>query len=1057
MSIHLKVSNSLQSLSEELSKEIRNTTSVFRPIYVVTQTEGMNRWLKLQLAHQIGISANIEFLKPNDIIHLAYRHLGGKFNNSISAHDMTWLLYQALGEKEFIQNHKILAGYYLNSPLDAESKRMALAEKIADLFDQYQVYRTDLIKEWNENKSETTGEAKWQKALWLRVKELAGESFPDKTMVGNFIKEALNSPENQENLQQNLPKVYFFGLSLITDYHLSLVHYLSHYISIHFLIQNPAPNDYWYEEKNEKVLDYLKRKGIYPKEEVSQANPLLIGWGKLIQDTFMMLFKDEQTLNNYEEIKLIEPPKAHLLNHIQNTIFHNEKENIEFSDQQIQDGSITINSCYSPVREVEVLYNYLIHLLVDKKESLSARDIVVMVSDIDMYSSYIRAVFDNSPFKFKYTIADESYTISDCISNTLLSVLSLNEAQFTSERVVSLLDFSSLRKQFQITDISRIRKWVDAANIRFGMDGNRADDSDYVSWNYGLKRMMYGLCMSGEQEFGNGETSFYPLDAIEGFDMFQATHFVYFIENLMESIQNRKTQRTVAEWVKYVEETLRIFIGEREENEDEDYNLLLNQLEKYNLLQEIFTQKVSYEVFLHNFKPILSNATRTQAFAGSGITFCSLIPMRSIPFKVVALLGMNFDKFPRKDNRLSFDLMNLESRLGDRNIKENDKHLFLETLLSAENYLYISYIGQSLKDNTSLPPSVLVDELVDFIFSNSSDKKLSAQNFISKHPLHGFSKKYNSSENHLYSYLLSNPKEEIIVFKEKEETQFDFKEISVSELIAFFKNPIKSYHNRVLKVFYEQDELSLRETEYFDLDNLQKWKFRNDLLHLDEETVEEFRQKEVKLGNLPLKNKSKVDILNLAEELEILKKNYKSLTEDYENESIEVNLKFENTLLTGKINGIFNENIIRYSFSKSDYKYRFEAYLNYLIAKAMGIDLDVKFLSINSSQIHSNEISISQEEAMDRLNNLVELYKKGHQEILIFDFSLSQKKNLKNFDQKEFNDLLSSYFDNSKFPCWDAHHVKEYRNGLFHSENCHEEFYKNVELVLSPTLEFLPV
>lgn len=1053
MSIQLKVSNSLKSLLLELTNEVQETTSVFRPFYLVTQTEGMNNWLKLQLAEQLGISANIQFLKPNDIIHLAYRLLGGKYSQSISAHDLNWLLFKALGEKEFIQKYPYIADYYSKSSLDADSKQMALAEKVADLFDQYQVYRTDMIQEWNDNK----GEDHWQKTLWLRTKELAGDSFPDKTMVGNYILEALKNPENVENLKQNLPTIYFFGLSLITDYHLSLIHALSQHISIHFLIQNPAPADYWYEDKSERVIDFLKRKNIYPKEEESMANPLLVGWGKLIQDTFMMLFKDEEALNNYQDIQSFEPGTDTLLHKIQNSIFHNEKENLHFSNELISDASLTINSCFGPVREVEVLYNYLVHLVDQKKEELSARDIVVMVSDIDLYASYIRAIFDNAPYKFRYTIADESYAVSDSISNTLMAVLSMTESQFTSEKVVSLLDFSALRKQFQLSDTTQIRQWVDAVNIRFGMKGSRADDSDYLSWEYGLKRIMYGLCMSGSEEFGEGETSFYPLDAIEGFDMFQATHFAYFVETLMDSMKRRRKKRSIAEWVNYMEDTIRIFIGEREDNEDEDYILLLNQLERYNLLQEIFTEEVSYDVFLNNFLPTLSNATRSHAFAGGGITFCSLIPMRSIPFKVVALLGMNFDKFPRKDNRLSFDLMNREKRLGDRNVKENDKHLFLETLLSAEDYLYISYVGQSVKDNSPFPPSALVDELVDFIQTNSENPHEVHENFIQKHPLHGFSKKYNAGNPNLYSYLLSHQKSEIDLFTKESEIEFDFQEIHTEKFTSFFKNPIKGFYNRVLNVYYQEDELSLKETEIFDLDNLEKWYFRNQLLHLNEEEMEGFREKEVKLGNLPLKNKSKVDLEAILEDIEFVRNSYVKLTDGLEEESVEIALEIDDSILSGKVNGIFNGNLIRYSFSKYDLKYKFEAYLDYLLLTASGREIEVLYISKEKGKIYTGNNQISKEEALFQLKELVKLYKIGHQRILPFDFDFNvEAKELDGLNQDKFNVKLENYFNGFNFKSSDMHHIKEYQseNGVFHSKDAFQNYQEIAELTIRPISEF---
>src|SRR5690606_1374019 len=120
----------------------------------------------------------------------------------------------------------------------------------------------------------------------------------------------------------------------------------------------------------------------------------------------------------------------------------------------------------------------------------------------------------------------------------------------------------------------------------------------------------------------------------------------------------------------------------------------------------------------------------SSVFISNGITFCSLIPMRSIPFKIIGLLGMNHDNFPRKENRLSFNLITEKHQLGDRNIKDNDKHLFLETILSAKEYLFISYIGKSVANNTTLPASILVEELIDYIQSGVVEENIQAANYI---------------------------------------------------------------------------------------------------------------------------------------------------------------------------------------------------------------------------------------------------------------------------------------------------------------------------------------
>src|SRR5690606_33081518 len=128
-------------------------------------------------------------------------------------------------------------------------------------------------------------------------------------------------------------------------------------------------------------------------------NALLTNWGKVIQDTFGLFFTDENFLNEYQD-EGIEPDPRFLLSKIQHDIYNNSvgSDRNPLNIQDINDGSISINSCYTPVREVEVLYNYLVHLVDQHPNHLSPRDIVVMVSDIDAYAPYIKAIFKSAPY-----------------------------------------------------------------------------------------------------------------------------------------------------------------------------------------------------------------------------------------------------------------------------------------------------------------------------------------------------------------------------------------------------------------------------------------------------------------------------------------------------------------------------------------------------------------------------------------------------------------------------------------------------------------------------------
>src|SRR5690606_32863126 len=216
------------------------------------------------------------------------------------------------------------------------------------------------------------------------------------------------------------------------------------------------------------------------------------------------------------------------------------------------------------------------------------------------------------------------------------------------------------------------------------------------------------------------------------------------------------------------------------------------------------------------------------------------------------LLGLDFNKLPRKEHQLSFNLIKHEKRKGDRNVKENDKHLFLETLLSAQKYIYISYLGQSVKDNTTVPPSALVDELVEYIQGAAGTESAKSE-LTTKHPLHGFSSRYRTGNPKLYNYLDHHRLSEVVLKTNKAIKKAEFKEVEIDSLINFLKHPIKGYFNRTLNIYYNEDDVLLRETELFEVDSLQKYHLRQMLMATPEGKEGLLQNQLLKTGGLPLK------------------------------------------------------------------------------------------------------------------------------------------------------------------------------------------------------------
>ena len=1057
MALHLNVSNSLKELSLHLCNDLQQQQhDPFQPVFIITQTDGMTTWLKYQVAGHLEIAANYRYLKSQDIINQVYFMLGGKSVEILSPQNFSWILFKLLGDEIFIEKFAAVSGYYNIKTSEGAIKRMSIAGRTADLFDQYQIYRPEMISDWNKT-LETGPEDDWQDWLWKKAKILLSDKLPDKTNISKYIIEELKKPAQQQYLQQRMPAIYLFGLSITTNYHLEIYHAIGQFVEVKFHLINPAPEQYWFEDINDKQLAVLRRKGFTNIPDQPLGNPLLTSWGKVLQDTYGILFQDEELLNTYNDVGIAEPSADSLLKKIQADIFFNNHEITSLDKDDCLDGSLTINSCYSPAREVEVLYNWLVQLADAAKEKLSPRDIVVMVSDINTYTPYIKAIFDNGPYTFRYSIADESFTTGDTVSAAIKSLLSISEESFTSENVVQLLDSSFIRKRFSLTDISLVREVINKANIRFGTENSLEDDTRYVSWNYGLKRIMYGICMSGEEEYGSGVESFYPIDVVEGNAATQLIRFTHFVETLIEAMEERATDRTINEWVEYVQNLLDNMVCEPDLHTDEDYLLLIKQLGAYNVLNEFFTEKVSYRVFSHSFLKTLESGTSTGSFVSSGITFCSLIPMRSIPFKVVAMLGLNFDKFPRKDTTVSFNKMEQQKRKGDRNVKDNDKHLFLETLLSAQEYLYISYVGQNAKDNSNIPPSALVDELIDYIQTSAKDVSNVRNMLLKKHPLHGFSRLYNQPGTGLITYLNSG-KEGIdgVVDPGKQMEPLSFDEISLDAFISFFKNPFKGYYNNVLKIYYNEDEVLLDEQEVFELDNLQQWQLKNELLVLNEEDSFALKDRLVKTGRLPLKHTADVAIENVNADVAGARELFRDCVGGAGATSTAVEIEIGEATIRGNLKNIYGDKMVAVSFSSNESKYLLEAYIRYLAARATGMETTLYYISAKRNEIYA-ATPITTSAAISALKGLIQLYKEGHERILAFypSFKINPDA-LDGMEAAAFQKAINDELNNYMFPGTDHYILKEYGNGFYEEEGVMERYKSQCELLLKPLSLLFP-
>jgi exodeoxyribonuclease V gamma subunit len=340
---------------------------------------------------------------------------------------------------------------------------------------------------------------------------------------------------------------------------------------------------------------------------------------------------------------------------------------------------------------------------------------------------------------------------------------------------------------------------------------------------------------------------------------------------------------------------------------------------------------------------------RGLGFLTGGVTFCAMLPMRSIPFRVIALIGMNDGAFPRQERPQGFDLIARERKPGDRSLRDEDRYLFLEALLSARERLHISFTGQSIRDNAPLPPSVLVDELLDYLGSRFSDgSREFPASLVTRHRLQPFSPSYFTGETGLSSYSEENYR---AVRRRMEgirslppffsgplpEPPEEFREVSPANLLAFYDNPARFLLRNRLGIRLDGQAPPLDDREPFDLDSLDAFLIRREMLELllDGKGLEDCRELVKARGILPPARQGEMLFDGLAAEVSGLAGRIRELTGGHPPlASLQVDLEIDGFRISGRITGVWPDRLIRYRCGKCSGRDRVRLWIEHLILSA---------------------------------------------------------------------------------------------------------------------------
>lgn len=811
-------------------------SSPFEREMIVVQSKGMQRWLSMQLASRFGVWAGAEYPFPNALIQRLFEWLGlaeKADGESFSKEAMCWSLMRIL--PDMVQRDLFAP---LRSYLDGDRdglKLFQLCGKIGDTFDQYTLFRPDLLAAWEAGGEDVASD--WQPELWRAlVAESAGNHRGQ--LQAEFIRKLKNA-----TLPTEFPKrISLFGVSYMPPYHVEMLQAIAARIPVNLFLLSPT-QEFW--------TDIVSRRRLFRMSESERAlsmegNPLLASLGKSGREFAELLLDVGNVEDEYDLYD--DPGTGTLLRALQSDMLNLRGDGTEerHPAPAMDDRSVQVHSCHNPLREVEVLHDNLLDLL-DRVAGLEPRDIVVMTPDIETYAPYIATVFGASgpgEPRLPHSIADRRMLNEGGVAPAMLKLLELYGSRHTAPALFDLLSSPPVSRRFRLDDdeLDTVRRWIEETRIRWGMDERSRSKLGLPpfrenSWRAGLERLLLGYAMPDEGRLFDGVLPFEVAGEAE--TLGKLADFIDAVDQLSKRFSR---PRPLGEWREHFLWMLELFI-EADDDSARELAHLKAEIDSLTALAEHsrFNGEVTAQVMIVWMRGRLEQFEMGLGFMTGGITFCAMLPMRSIPFRVVAMIGMNDGAFPRQQRPPGFDLLAREPRKGDRSVRGDDRYLFLESILSARDVLYLSYVGQSVRDNTPLPPSVLVSELLDavergFEFPYGED---AASRLVVQHRLQGFSPAYFTPDAKLFSYSADNFRAlagrnslSARPFIEKPLDGFTDEErtVTLDDLARFFANPAAYFLERRLGLKPSAAAEPLEEREPFEAVGLERYAMRQELL-----------------------------------------------------------------------------------------------------------------------------------------------------------------------------------------------------------------------------------
>jgi exodeoxyribonuclease V gamma subunit len=751
----IQLSNRFEVLRDALIAQLRPAgDSPFIAQQVVVPSSGMRRALSLALADAHGVCANIDFVY---LAQWLWRQIGRvvesvQSESPFAASVLTWRIYGLLAEADWCRPFARLANYLREAdPL----RRLDLAARLAAVLEDYITYRQDWLQIWAKGglialpggSPENQADQFWQAELWRRL--IARMGAEQEHPANRFFRSLGASGAGRAQPLGLPPAVHVFCLPDIPPLYLDVLIGLGEWMQVHLYALNPC-REYWFEIVDPKRLSRLVVRGEADHHEV--GNRLLASWGSQARAQIEMLL-DRADRAPVDDSGYRDDFPDSLLGQVQRSVL--DLQQILPGSLRIEpsDPSIEVHVCHSRTRELEVLQDRLLGLFAGPAPP-KLTDVLVVMPDLETAAPLIDAVFGNAPKDrhLPYSVSGRGRSAINAPARALFDLLGILTSRFASSEVLALLQQPVIGRRFGIDPdaLVDIERWMQVSGIRWGIDGDHRRElalpaEERFTVEDGLHRLFLAYALP--EHIDSPAFGRVPAGDPEGSKAQNLGLFAQFIHQLTALRRDLGRPRLPAQWAADLNAVLAacmLPIG----NELDDLGDVRAAIAELNdhMTRGGLAIEVPLPVIRAALESLLQDPSRGAVPTGT-ITFSSMGSLRHLPFRVICCIGLDGGAFPANSRSGEFDLMAVEPRRGDRQRRLDDRNVFLDLILAARERFYVSFTGRSTRDNSTLPPSVVVSELLEALLPAIADAPESADSLalardrlVVEHPLQPFSR-----------------------------------------------------------------------------------------------------------------------------------------------------------------------------------------------------------------------------------------------------------------------------------------------------------------------------